>query len=690
MFVRRLVVLKKQHKFILFFSIILLTITIVIGAYIESKDCINKVNVTFESGKAQETLSLFCCDDVYYAFLPSHANIKTMQIQTPSGYKLKINNTFINNPSDSFDFEINTKYKLQLTNLLGIEIASETLIVLQSKNIPSISITLFDGTIREIHSDRNISKTGILQTTYSDDTIDFRGTFKAFHGRGNTSWAQEKKSYTIEFEQETSLLSMDSGTKWLLISNCFDESSLRNKLVYDAAKEFNVKFAIDSEYVDLYINNQYMGLYLLCEKIEVSPSSVNITDLQEKTQQVNLSKLSSYPQFQENINGSVCKGFAIPFTPLDITGGYLLQIDYHTGTIHQESSFFKTKKTPIIVSSPKNISKEQIVYISDYITDIEQQIGSGDLSKIDTESFITQIIFMEYFANTDNCSVFLFKDSDQYVNKLFCGPLWDYDLSMGNMWKKTITKPCNLMATSVSLFEMLYNDENFYSALKKSYEQNFHNQLNNFVTEKLSLYKNLIEASFTMDKMRWKYAESNDDATNTSQIRFDTLDEHVCRIEDFLEQRSAFLRDIWINNVEYHSITFTDNLKIKETYHIRTGDILNIPYPNYTANNDKFEFVGWYDNNGNEYIPGKTITQDLVYSARLTVSEFSSTTQPEKTVSEKDSTAFAFFKSIFYKLTKIEFHLWCFGGICIFVIVIITRDLFLDKIFRRYKNGKRN
>lgn len=680
--------LKRQKIIILLFSIICLALTIFLGIYIEKQDCMNNIKVVFDYAETEKPLSLFNCDNKYYAFLPSNADVEGIRIESSSGHRVKIDDILLSGENSDYKFELEKEYKIDIINFFGIEIASETLVLLRSENIPSISIILTDGTIGDINKDKSISKTGYLQTVYSDNTVDYQGQFNKIHGRGNSSWAEEKKSYTIEFAEEVSLLNMEQSTHWLLISNSYDESSLRNKLVYDTAKHYGVNYAIDSQYVDLYVGDQYMGLYLLCEKIQVSENRINIADLQKSTQQVNMEKLSSFPEFQDDINGIKRKGLLIPNNPSDITGGYLLQIDYHEGTIDEEKSFFSTESTPVIVSHPQDATKEQIIYISDYFFDIEKRIQSGDLSKIDINSFVRQVIISECFANSDNCSIFLIKDSDNVSDKLLCGPVWDYDLSMGNCWDNSDANPYTNYYTNSDFFEMLCSNIEFYELLKTTYAEKYYEDLNHFAFQKLREYKSLIEKSFLMNKIRWKHVERLDTVANRSQKRFDTLDEHIKRIEEFLEKRNEFLGNIWIENANYYFVVFKDENGFKKKYSVKSGETFNENLLTYHPQNNN-SFIGWFDENGAKYISGEIITQNKIYTARFSANESPTSDSTKNSDQNKEKTAILFLKDIAKQLLNIDFEIWCFAFIFITVVVIVVKDLLTSKLFRRKKNERK-
>jgi hypothetical protein len=63
---------------------------------------------------------------------------------------------------------------------------------------------------------------------------------------------------------------MDESTEWSLIANASDKTNLRNKLIYDFANHISPHqgWVPENKYVDLFINGEYAGLYLLCEKKE--------------------------------------------------------------------------------------------------------------------------------------------------------------------------------------------------------------------------------------------------------------------------------------------------------------------------------------------------------------------------------------------------------------------------------------
>ncbi len=673
--------MKKFRKiFLIVFSGLLFVLTVFLGINIQDKECMNSIRFVTNIGDTQESIYLHLSDGTYYAFLPSYVNLEETRIEIDLDYSITINNKSRSENEFCSDLRLNNEYRIQLSNFLGITVADETLVIMQSKNIPSFSIGLSDGSLEEIHADKNISKKGYLLAVESNKNVNYAGSFISFHGRGSSSWAQEKKPYTIEFEEDVSLLGMDKGKKWVLISNAYDESSLRNKLVYETAKEIGVNYAIDSMFVDLYVNGHYMGLYLLCEKIEVSDTRVNIQNLQEQTQQINSSPLSSFYKFEEENNGKLRKGFDILNDPEDISGGYLLQIDNHD-VYEVEPSFFYTDTTPFVVSSPKYATKKQIEYISDYFITAEKEITEGDLSKIDVDSFVKYYLIMEFFANVDNCSIFFVKDTDSVNGKIVAGPVWDYDLSIGNTWEKMDSDPKTLYAKRVNWFEFLYKNEVFMDLLKDKYSSYFKPWIGTFVKEKLAEYKDLMVCSFNMDKIRWKSVENKVNSVNKSQQRFNTLDEHIKRIEDFLTIRSNHLYALWIEEKEFCTVSFSLPSHYTKNYVIELGEIFDKVPTLDLIQEENGQFLGWFDDHGKQFVPGRRITKDESYVAKWNIPDNSDS---ELSAVNDDPESNSLLNEMFEEIIRGEIEVLLFVLIGIIVLSIVSADVF-NEIKKRSK-----
>ncbi|MFB6318236.1 CotH kinase family protein [Saccharicrinis sp. FJH54] len=235
--------------------------------------------------------------------------------------------------------------------------------------------------------------------------------------RGSSSMLYDKKNYSIETRDEhgnnlnVSLLGLPEENDWVLHGPYADKSLIRNALAYYLGN-LTDRWNPHTKFIELVINENYMGVYLLTEKIKISNNRLN------------LHSLNNYDVL-----------------PQDISGGFLLKID--RGDYFWNSPFVSnpadTNKIKINFVEPdkKSINKNQINYIKKYVTDFESSLyksvnGSGDYKKyIDVLSFVDFFIVNELCKNVDayRLSSYMYKDKNK---KLVMGPLWDFNFSLGN------------------------------------------------------------------------------------------------------------------------------------------------------------------------------------------------------------------------------------------------------------------
>ena len=97
---------------------------------------------------------------------------------------------------------------------------------------------------------------------------------EAIRGRGNATWLWEKKPYSLTLSKSADLLGMGAAKEWILLTNAPDPTHLRNKIAYDLAAEVGLLYSPESNWVDLYLNGEYTGLYLLTERNEIHPQRI--------------------------------------------------------------------------------------------------------------------------------------------------------------------------------------------------------------------------------------------------------------------------------------------------------------------------------------------------------------------------------------------------------------------------------
>lgn len=103
--------------------------------------------------------------------------------------------------------------------------------------------------------------------------------YLTIRGRGNTSWTDmPKNSYKIEFTNKHEMLGMPKDKDWALIANYADKTLLKNFITYKLASWLNAKYAPRCEFVELYLNKSYLGVYLLSETIKKGKNRILLDD----------------------------------------------------------------------------------------------------------------------------------------------------------------------------------------------------------------------------------------------------------------------------------------------------------------------------------------------------------------------------------------------------------------------------
>lgn len=276
-------------------------------------------------------------------------------------------------------------------------------------DLPAIYITTDDGadiTSTEVYTTAN------LKMVETDGTAtDYAAT--KVRGRGNTLFTLEKKPYKLKLTKKTALAGSDyaKGKKWNLMADHGDKTLLRNAVASFIALEAGQPFAPIAKFVDLTVNNKYVGTYRLTDQIDIRKKRVNITEQPE-----------------------------VLTAQTDISGGYLLEIDDSADDL--EGSVVSTPKgMKVTIKSPDEdvIQQKQIDYITSHLEKFENALfsstwldaNSGYRQYLDLNSLIQWYITAELTAEPNSFrSVYFYKDVAN--DKFYFGPVWDFDFAFDN------------------------------------------------------------------------------------------------------------------------------------------------------------------------------------------------------------------------------------------------------------------
>ena len=284
-------------------------------------------------------------------------------------------------------------------------------------------------------------------------------------GRGNSSWEASYKlfgkyAFNMKLSSKTKLFGMDGAKSWCLLANNADESMLRNALTFQLAAEIGIQDTPEFRFVDIYDNGEYMGAYLVTEKVDVGSSKLvkgesfddineeTIQDIyQDDTKTVDETKIktdtytyngSTYKMSYATVDSQGTSSY-----PTDTRGKYLLEFEI-ASRYDDETSYFQSPRGQyVVVKSPEFATKEQVTYIAQKFAAMEELVFTSGATKaqlstvMDLESFAKMYLIQEFSSNLDSAatSYYITFDCAQSDPVFVANPVWDYDWAYGQYRK---------------------------------------------------------------------------------------------------------------------------------------------------------------------------------------------------------------------------------------------------------------
>ncbi len=280
----------------------------------------------------------------------------------------------------------------------------------QLTNVPTIYINTENGVPVVSKDDYVNAYVTVRGAENADDNI--TEVLTEIKGRGNSTWGMAKKPYRLKFDEKIKFLGNEAKEKnWVLLANYADKTLMRNALAFETARNMlEFGFTPSVTFVDVVLNGENLGSYMLTDQVEVKKKRVPVTEQDETT-------TSSDPE---------------------ITGGYLIEVD---GFADSEISWFQTTKgMKVTIKYPKDdeINSDQSYYIKNYTQQMENALfgtnytdaETGWRKYIDEASMVDWYIACELFGNSDAWwSTYMYKERNDVFK---FGPLWDFDIAFNN------------------------------------------------------------------------------------------------------------------------------------------------------------------------------------------------------------------------------------------------------------------
>ena len=333
--------------------------------------------------------------------------------------------------------------------------------MMRSESTPAMEILLDNGSngLIALHSGKENTESGYLRMIRADGNIQYSGELETIKGHGNTSYTpteslNTKNGYNLKLARKTELIE-NAGTskKWTLIpmrefsyERTFDETGLN----YQKAMETYNRLANDrltclTSPVDLFINGEYRGLYLLTERMDIN-GAFAITDLAKETVQKGEPEFVTIDSPDDPLIASGLRQYTYcanaGISPLtDISGGYVIEKASYT-----QCGFETARGFRFSIKSPDLASKEEVQYIAGYFQEWEDALfsetGLNDRGKsyayyIDTQSLADQFLTYAFFHNWEffKTSTYFYKEVGE---PLVFGPAWDFETGTQYFYDPTL------------------------------------------------------------------------------------------------------------------------------------------------------------------------------------------------------------------------------------------------------------
>jgi subtilisin-like proprotein convertase family protein len=261
--------------------------------------------------------------------------------------------------------------------------------------------------------------------------------------QGFTGPYYPKKNYAFETvdasgnDLDTTILGMPRESDWIFKAEYLDHTLLKNSIAYEMARRMG-GYAPRTRPCELMLDGEYIGLYMLTEKVKRDKNRIDIAKLTPS-----------------DTTGS------------DLSGGYIIEMNINNNPGDWLSPYppinDATCDAPVefkhVYPKSGDLKPVQRDYIRQFVQGFEDALLASDFADtsggyrqyIDVSAFIDFLIVNEFSVNFDSYgrSTYLYKEKDTDGGKLKCGPPWDYDRAMDyyvpetatNGWVWQITHP---------------------------------------------------------------------------------------------------------------------------------------------------------------------------------------------------------------------------------------------------------
>lgn len=543
-------------------------------------------------------------DGKYYLFLPSWFSGKAGEFSVQySDYaaRVRIDGVAYRNGSLWAENGEEIMHSLEVRGILGASPVYTTLQVICSDRLPSIFIQVEEYN-RILDTDNMIDQkyfeTGVMQLMDETGDLLYKGEMEKFKVRGNLTATLDKKPFTFTLKDPAELLGMESAVKWNLLANATDGAYIRNKIVRDLANECIETYEPEGEFTEVYLNGAYQGLYLLTEVVEIGENRLEI----------------------------------------DPETNWFIEMELDFRARDDDTQMITDRGQIFIIHSDATVTEEERLHLLERLNDIESALfaenGISEISGrpleelIDMNSFAKTWLIEELSGDHDVGTTSQFA----YISKedgtlLYAGPTWDFDGIMSNVSTPMYGIPEALVGVVENSTPEDDNNKNrwlaamwrnpkFQELVKSQYKENFRGEYERILKQEIDAYIKVIRRSAVLDAFRWHKKRLSwffvlpdgvgDQKEGVAYEDYDTFDECLAVVQDFMSRKLDFLDKLWIEGKEFCIIEVRNEVPILDPgynqtlyYWVERGTAIH-HLPHYET--EEWQFDGYYDKDYHDLI----------------------------------------------------------------------------------------
>ncbi len=456
-------------------------------------------SLIYRQGGMSHRLKGFWAEDTVYFCIPGSLSLEKISLDMETAEYLLFDGGQLSDGDALSQVELNRVYEAVCsgTDGRGGENDGKTsipVIFMQGSRLPVIRLTTASGSMEAVNADKGYSEAGFLEVYDADGNMETAVKVERLSGRGNTSWDAAKKSYAVKLEDAENVLGMGAAKRWVLNANYYDGAYIRNQIGFELARESGMRFTPEERFAEVYINDEYAGLYQLMEKIEPGKNR------------------------------------------MDIGNGYLLEVDYIERSV-EEQYILLTNEQPVVIHAPeKNCDLDGVQQCFDAFTaDMENGNTAEAMGRLDVESFAKRFVMEEILQDMDfgYTSQYLYLDLKNGI--LHDGPLWDLDNTMG---RGIAVEAQDFFVTGYDLnynnvsrwYAVFYSQPAFRKLVWQEYTEHFRPAMLALTEGGIEAKTAEIEASIAMDQILFP-------APRSVFMTDASLEEHTAHLTGYLQDK---------------------------------------------------------------------------------------------------------------------------------------------------------